>query len=153
MRKYIGTSILLHLLIFLITLGGNGTSEIPNTAITGVDVLTEQTQYPPVEQIKELATGGNGEEAKDFYWGLGISSTDAFDISTGSYQYTVTAIVIGYNGDKSGLKVDDRILLINGSPITNENSVRGDGPREMILTVLRNGVIILIKTERGKVYY
>lgn len=111
-----------------------------------VEIITPNKAAQGAKKIKKK---------KEFYWGVGISPTfefkDIFGVRT--FGYGVQQIYEGYSAYESTMQVGDFIYLIDGLPITDGNDIRGDGPRKMLLTVLRDGVSINLEVDRCKVYY
>lgn len=90
------------------------------------------------ERIKPVDLNGKSDEKiGKYYWGIGISSRSIFDVATGSYKRIVTEIASGYNAERDGLNLNDVIIMVDNMLITDDNDVRGDGPRKMILTISR----------------
>jgi C-terminal processing protease CtpA/Prc len=97
-------------------------------------------------------------EKKNFYWGIGITSYEEMKEIPGQFgkipTRELTEVFKGYAADEAGLVVGDTIFLINGNYIPDDDGLRGDGPRKMLLTVYRkNGITIRVPIERCKVYY
>ena len=96
--------------------------------------------------IKELGDG-EGEPPTNFYWGVGVEGYYA------SEGFFIGSVATGYPADLAGLGPGDTITLINGEPAGSGDGLRGDGPKKLVLTILRKGAIIIVNLERGKVYY
>ena len=143
MRKCITVSFFIHCLVFSLLLSNQ--SITPGKEVetpTEVELYEENTNLNV--QIKELGDGESETENNSYYWGLGIVVGD---------DGTILSVFSGYNGDKFGLDIGDIILKVNNKPYREEISIRGDGPAKLMLTISRNGSIINIQVERGKVYY
>lgn len=155
MRYYLLISIMIHTLAFL-----------------SIRQQLNQEQHKKREQKKEHALGNGldnniqiveitGKTTKEaakprgYYWGLGISINENPMVISGM-MYPVKIIkhaYQGYCGDYGGLIVGDVVYLINGDLIVGDNDFRGDGPRKMILTILRNGSTVRLQIDRCKIYY
>lgn len=147
MKKYILISFLLHLSVLLVYLPKANQSNPETFEIEMVEAGSEGNEDSvEVKEFTESADSVNTENL-NFYWGLGISTLVYIE---GVY---ISEVYIGYNGEKSGLKVEDIITHINGELAGEGYNIRGDGPGKLQLTILRKGVIIIVLTERGKVYY
>ena len=112
-------------------------------------------------QIEVLIPNTSGSEAKiikkkkDFYWGIGISPDYEFRDMFGAevFGYVVGKVYEGYCAYDAGVQVGDFIYLIDGQAMTEKNDIRGDGPRRMLLTIIRKNVTINLTVDRCKVYY
>lgn len=140
LNKYIFISFVLHLSLLLVYIPKSQEKKEEKTEIT----LTENTSNDVF--IKPIGDQ-DGEENKNFYWGLGISVYDFGDVKF------ITDVSDGYNGELSGLKKGDEIIALNNLPLSEKNDIKGDSPAKLKLTIRRNNVIIIIYTERCKVYY
>jgi C-terminal processing protease CtpA/Prc len=68
--------------------------------------------------------------------------------------FKIAEVHEGYSAESAGLRVGDVILLIDGSkPYDNSNDIRGEEPKDMVLTIKRDGKIFEVKISRCKVYY
>lgn len=155
MKKYYGISILIHsipLVFILLSIifkpieKEKEKQKQEQTLIEFNPVVIEQSQEKSTEPIKEH---------KNFYWGLGfvqdLNFVKVYGLPT--YGYTVTQVYSGYCGETAGLSVGDYIYLVNGAVVSDGNDIRGDGPKKLILTILRNGGTVLLTIDRCKVYY
>lgn len=105
----------------------------------------------PPEQIVEIVPGGIAEEKeRAHYWGIGINIDN--ENYKGNLAYIVTQVHSGYTAEFV-LQPKDVIILLDDQPISFTNEIRGEGPRRMKLTIIRNGSIIYVYIERCKVYY
>jgi hypothetical protein len=108
--------------------------------------------------IIEFSALADGEkrELNNFYWGLGISCDEKLILIPGygiMYSVIVEVVHSGYSGESSGLQPKDVIFQLDSKLIQPENDIKGDGPSNISLTIMRNGSIITINTKRVKVYY
>ena len=137
--KYLLASLILHSLLLIPGMQAS----IPDVPVEVTFETTEpETKMPPKQNIVEKSTETADEEGT-FYWGVGID-VNLID------SVLITGVTPGYCGEAAGLKVGDIILSVNGSA-TGE--IKGDEPKTLLLTILRNGVKINISVERCKVYY
>ncbi len=157
MKRYLSLSIFIHCLFFSLFFlkqelirqeqqqeqGSAGEKE------SGADFSVE------VIEIADDADESSKQEKKDFYWGIGIGSDFAFiDIyGVTTYCYSVDKLYAGYSAETDGVLVGDYIYLINDKPIGGTNDLKGDGPKKMKLTIIRNGSKVIVYTERCKVWY
>ena len=146
MTKSMTTSLFIHGLLLLMMVAAKDSPSIPEVEPQQAEIqLTEAEENKDNVQIKEIGEDGQSENL-NFYWGLGISTSYLGN------KIFVTEVHPGYNGEAAGLKVGDIITLINDKEISEED-IRGNGPQKLKLTIWRNSGIIVIHTERGKVYY
>lgn len=110
------------------------------------------------EDIKILGDS-NGPKATNFYWGIGIMGPERENSLIPDYFGTpirtcvIYVVFEGYGAYLGGVLPDDIIYEINGQPITAENDLRGDGPKQLNLTILRKNAKIHLTVNRTKVYY
>lgn len=148
---YFLLSLILHL-ILLIPLAQRTSEQKKQESAGQYEVEMVESSAPKNEAIIPKFDGGEKSlDEKRFYWGIGINSVEYY---SGEYLVTdVSDISAGYCAEAAGLKVDDKIYLVNGAPQSADNSIRGDGPRKLELTIMRGTDIIKLKLERCKVYY
>lgn len=149
MKKFILFSLFLHALPFLF-LGSNANNEAQEPQHS-IPEKMEIEVIPKADRIKTIGENGESQENLRYYWGLGMTSND-YKMG-GYFIHEITEINTGYNAELAGLQLGDKIFLINGEKIGSENQIRGDAPKDLLLTIYRNGAIISVKTKRGKVYY
>lgn len=157
MKKYFLLSLLLHLsLVLAISFkmqqeekqqqteqGQEGSESDKKGQDVGIEIIEISDTVNTEDQKKK--------ELKNFYWGIGITSSHTF---SGPSEYVeVVDVASGYSAESAGLQRGDIIMEIDGLPISNINDIRGDKPRKMLLTINRKGVIVRIQIERVKVYY
>lgn len=123
------------------------------------EIITEKNKNTDIEIIE--INEGNDINKKQivsdkFYWGIGIISSANFE-NRSPYGLiliiTVTEIKKGYSAYDSDLKIGDRIYLVNNDILSNQNDIKGDEPKHLILTILRNNNMLNINIKRVKVYY
>lgn len=120
----------------------------------------EQNQRVEIEVIEQVPTLGAEEpkkELKKFYWGIGIAVDHTY-MNMDGYVTPVPVTIVekvyaGYCAESAGILPGDKIVLVNNQYITGENDIIGNGPREMVLTIVRNDRIIQVPINRCKVYY
>lgn len=153
MKRYLLLSLLLHSLILIPIIKSEIESEITQT-----ENKMKEGFGTAIQIIEfELTTGDVTKELKTFYWGLGISCDEQLREIPGygrRYSVLVQIVHVGYSGEASGLKSGDIIFEIDGKPVTPNNDIRGEGPSNILLTILKkNGKVIKITVPRVKVYY
>ena len=152
MKKYIILSLAIHLaLVFFSFKASKAQDEAKQ------EEKKNQAFYPKEERIIEIVDqvtteATKPEPKKEFYWGIGIYSVSN-TTSTGAVMLRVTSVVSGYAAETAGIRIDDIIISIDDQDMTETNNIRGDKPRRMVLTVVRNGATIRITLERTKVYF
>lgn len=145
MKKFLFTSLILHLLPIFFLLPKIDTRPIPEKTQVGSELVEIEI---PVEKEE-----GDGEAPqRKFYWGIGIMTTDVYHLEYG-FIIKVVNVYKGYSAMDAGLLVDDLIVLVDGKPITQNNDIKGDGPHSLSLTILRKDDMIKINLSRVKVYY
>jgi C-terminal processing protease CtpA/Prc len=148
MKISIIISILIHSLFFLNFISNQQEEKLSQT---NYDIGTDSFDIDVIE-INESDSGEiSKQELKAHYWGIGISSN--YIPYNGTLSCEIEYIYSGYSAESAGLQIGDIIYLINGAPIGDNNDIKGDGPRKMLLTVSRKNVIIYINIDRVKVYY
>lgn len=151
MKLSLALSILLHLSILLITLSNKQTTtEQPKSK--GNKKIEVSLNYKKDETIVVMETTiktNKSQKKLDFYYGIGVwtGTNDNFN------SYRIDNILQGYPADRSGIRLDDQILLINGEKITYINDLRSSGPKTLVLTILRNGVTFNLTIETAKIFY
>lgn len=151
MTKYIFISTLIHVLVL--------SSLFINISEEQV-VINNNTNDNKVANVQIIEIneneGNNTPTPENFYWGIGIDSSIQFQ-NIIPYGLIPTVIVNsvkkGYSAYDSNLQVDDKIILVNGKIISGVNDIRGDAPKKLILTIIRNNYTIKIAVNRVKVYY
>lgn len=150
MKKFIAASIILHLLPLLFIGPVRPTEEQQKqTEGQGQDTQKQSTGFD-VDVIEQIPGDGIKKEPKAFYYGLGISGE--YIMTTAGQVYLIHKVYAGYNGEAAGLAEGDIIVTVNGkSPVVED--ISGDGPKKLILGVVRNNILLTILTERTRVYY
>jgi C-terminal processing protease CtpA/Prc len=145
MKRFIPVSLALHLgvLAFVTSMEPQSLQDKVEIELTG-DGDKAGRDVNVIENVQE--NGDEASEKKNYYYGIGVS---------GYYKngaYIIEQVYSGYSAESAGLRSGDMIELVNGlSPMLED--ISGNGPRELELTILRNGLQILIKTRRVKVFY
>lgn len=160
MKKFILVSLILHSLILLVTMTTTPEKEKPElfevTMAQGTKGQEKKSQPKDAADIIAMTPGpGEKKELKNFYWGLGFTSAEYVDY-VDHVQYLIVEVNYpyeGYAGWEAGLLPGDKIYLVNGERISGTNDIRGDGPTDITLTILRGSANIIIHTKRCKVYY
>ena len=124
--------------------------ETDEPSVVKVRIVYKEDKPPEQEEILPKGKGDSRKKSRGFYWGLGFDPTY---VDVRSNEVKVKKIDETYCGFDSGLRNGDIIEAIDAQPISHINDIRGDGPRKMILNVIRNDKRMLIQTERCKVYY
>jgi len=91
------------------------------------------------------------KKAEHGYWGLGMYTNNDMSFTLNGIQYFGSLIVTlppDYPAYNAGLLVNDIIFAIDNLPITDQNDIKGDGPKTMTLSIYRNGQVIYITTQR-----
>ncbi len=127
------------------TLGKSQSQEsVPEQEETQIVIETEEKQFKV--EILEIEEGPSSIILNtNFYWGIGIEGIRKED------GYKIYSVASGYCAKSSGIKPGDIILLVNGIP--DYDSIRGDGPKTLLLTIKRESVTLSISVNRCKVYY
>lgn len=151
--KYFLHSFLIHFLIFTL-LFVNINNDTPQPEIVQKNTL----KNVPIEIIEttDLEEGTIKKQLENYYWGIGIETIQKFEqISSfgGLNVLEVISVKKGYSAFDANILVNDKILLLDGYPMNEENNIKGDGPKILYLTILRNNIIINILVKRVKVYY
>lgn len=150
--KYLLISASIHaLFIFLLLFHFNLTQPI-ETIPENIENATSDLQIIELSQ----GPGKNNLDSDKFYWGIGIESTESFEHNSiyGLIPVLyITDVKQGYSAENAGLQIKDKIFLLNNQPMFGENNIKGDEPKQLYLTILRNGVIINVSLQRVKVYY
>lgn len=155
MKRYFLISLLLHSLIL-------------------IPLVPKLLQEEQAEEAKGKGNTGNGESVMEiiefnpvysdivkplnnFYWGLSLSCDEGMIYIPG-YGDMLSVIVLivhdGYSVESAGLQPGDMIFEINNKSIDYTNDIKGDGPANILLTILKiDGRIIKITVPRVKVYY
>ena len=143
-------SILIHLSLLLISLSLK-TQANNATQKSGQNKVEVSLNYAPKEeQIVPIAVKGTDKliKALDFYYGIGVwAATDVGGI------YKIDNVLDGYPAESLGIRINDRILLINNERISYKNDLRTDGSKTLVLTILRNGVTFNITIKTDKIFY
>lgn len=122
-------------------------------AIENKMYITEQSVE--VIELVPAGVGGVTRELENYYWGLGFSSNQHIEYID-HIKYLVLEVEIvyaGYCGASSGLISGDKIYLLNDERLTEANDIRGNGPSDIKLTLVRDTAKINIHATRCKVYY
>lgn len=158
MKKYLAASLILHSCLFLTAMIKNEPTIPEKFEITMQEASGGKGQNPDKqEHVVEINDAGIGNESlpEHFYWGLGFNSTEYISYID-HIEYLVVEVDIVYESycaKAAGLRSGDKIILVNNAKISSHNDIRGDGPTEISLTILRGDVKIEIHTNRCKVYY
>lgn len=152
MKKALLASLILHLLP-LIFIGPKIMEEIAAEkaqSTGGSDKNEKKTTGYDVQVIEQIPGGDMKKEIKNFYYGLGISG-EYVNTALGQV-YQIATVYAGYNGEAAGLMAGDYIVTVNGSsPVVND--ISGDGPKDLILVVVRGNITLTVITKRGRVLY
>ncbi len=157
MNKYLLSSFIIHLL-FLFPLFLLNNNKINNDSFDNGNGINESQKINSTDvEIIEINEGeGKQVVPENFYWGIGIGSSATFE-NISPYGLVlviiVTSIKKGYSAYDSDLQIGDKIILVNNNVISNQNDIKGDSPKSLILTLIRNNSIINIAIDRVKVYF
>lgn len=154
MTRWLGLSLLAYILpILILALLGIKTkqSQLPQQG----SEQQQQQKGHDVEIIELSESTTEKAEKKDdrrFYWGIGVHVN--YVLFGNGYPGTeIIAVAGGYCAEQAGIQVGDIIVKINGDYLDGNNQLDGEGPKKLVLTVLRKGSTITIITDRCKVYY
>ncbi len=165
MKKWLGASLILHVLPFIL-LGLFHTIQTEKQEEDKGTGNSERSGNRDIQVIEMVETASSNETKpqKDltrFYWGIGV--TVEYDrIAIPGYDYfgseflfveIIQSVHGGYCAEAAGIETGDIIFLINGDYIEPGNQLDGEGPSKLVLTILRNGRIVVIQLDRCKVYY
>lgn len=113
-----------------------------------------------ITEIEIIDLGDSQEKTtinpESYFWGIGIDTTETFTNFPGQGEIVVihvTNVKHGYSAEQYGILSGDDIILLDGKPIFGENDIKGDEPKNLSLTIIRNGNTIVINLPRVKVYY
>lgn len=146
MKRFIPISLALHLAALFYVAGME-----PKPLQDKIEIEVTESHNNPgrdVQVIENIQDEGDAtpKEKTSYYYGIGVSGY----YSQGVYH--IEKVYSGYSAESALLLAGDVVKLVNGvSPMLED--ISGDGPKELWLTVLRNGQQILIKTRRVKVWY
>lgn len=152
MKKALLASLILHLIPVFFMLKEVQKQEIEAEKVqsTGGSEKQDKNTGFDVQVIEQVPGGGEKKEAKAHYWGLGISGM-YYTTELGQI-YRIDNVFAGYNGEAAGLQNGDIIVTVNGqSPMVND--ISGDGPKDLLLVVVRGNISLVVNTKRGKVYF
>lgn len=172
-KRYLILSTLIHIALVIGLLLQNNKSkeeQAKNEASNKISVeLVEATKENKAgdkqgadkiyNDIIELGESGDKKLDEDkFYWGIGIRIDYAVVDIYGSpfFGYKITDLYQGYCGEQAGIRINDFIYLVNGVKLDlvgEDQDIKGDKPKTLLLTVFRNNVIINVKVDRCKIYY
>jgi C-terminal processing protease CtpA/Prc len=111
---------------------------------------TKKTDQKEDKRILEIGDGEGDIEARDHYWGLGL--TGEYITNEYGYVYRIDNVYSGYSGEAVGLRKDDVIIAVDGIPMAQNDIVTGDGPKTLSLTIRRGSSTLIIIVDRCKVY-
>lgn len=146
MKRFISLSLALHLAA-LFYVAGMEPKPLQDKIEIEVTEGNKQTgkDVQVIENVQD-EVDATPKEKTSYYYGIGVSGY----YSQGVYH--IEKVYSGYSAESALLKPGDVVILVNGvSPMLED--ISGDSPKELWLTILRNGQQILIKTRRVKVYY
>ena len=166
--KYVIISFTIHLsaLAILLMLGGGGgegegSGQYPESKQDKVEILpftgeervevsiVEQdgpvTEEPPIPQEKQ-----EEQDSETGYWGIGIrvSMLEALLENRRQIYMTVVEVIAGYPASRAGIREGDKIMAVNGVPVSFEDRIVGEGPASLVLTVERAGQRLYIEVNR-----
>ena len=149
MKLYLALSVLLHLSILLLSFSNKKLENHRNKS-TGDKKVEVTLNYNKHLDIVPMVAKLSGKTKKklDFYYGIGVWT--GFNLDN---TYQIDNILEGYPADRAGIKLKDRIILINGQSISYYNDLRTDSPKTLVLTIIRNGATFNITIKTDKIYY
>ncbi len=155
MKRYFLLSLLLHSII-LIPLVPKLLQEEQAEQAQGKSNTGNGEFIPEIIEFS-VVSGDTVKPLNNYYWGLGLSCDEGIRYIPGYGQMFSVIIQIahsGYSGESAGLQPGDVIFEINNKPIDYTNDLKGDGPANLLLTIMkRDGSIIKKTVPRVKVYY
>lgn len=119
--------------------------------------LQKASQPVNIEVIEaKTANKGHKRPIVRFYWGIGIETSldniqQVYGVPT--VGYLVNKVFHGYSAEQAGIIPGDFIYMVDDTQISPSNDIKGDEYKKFKLTILRNGSIVYIHTERCRVEY
>lgn len=153
MTRWLGLSLLAHILPILILALLGIKTQLPQLDQQGSEQQQQQGHEVEIIELSESTTGkAEKKDDRRFYWGIGVHVN--YVLFGNGYPGTeIVSVAGGYCAEQAGIQVGDIIVKINGEYLDVNNQLDGEGPKKLVLTVLRKGSTITIITDRCKVYY
>lgn len=103
--------------------------------------ILDRTDSPPQEEQDDDNSG---------YWGIGIQVNllDLIFDNSPRKSMTVVRVIEGNPAHRAGILVGDKILKVDGIPVSFDDRIVGEGPKLLVLTVERRGRIMTIRVNR-----
>lgn len=152
MKKFLLISLLLHS-TFLLVKQQEAQQEVEISFETSSGTQKEgQAEQEQKKIIPKSDGDGESQVNKNYFWGIGISVVEYYNMEMGKWVIEVKEVHTGYSAEEVGIMAGDLITSINGKG-TEVEEIIGDGPATIRLTIFRNGAIIVKTLDRVKVYY
>lgn len=151
MNRFTLLSIFIHMSLMLFAfVQAEQKPELVEIELSESESGTKKSDQKEDKKILEIGDGQGDIEARDHYWGVGV--TGEYITNEYGYVYRIDAVYSGYSGEAVGLRKDDVIIAVDGVPMAENDSITGDGPKTLSLTIRRGSSTVIIIVNRCKVF-